>query len=113
MTSVAGKEKKGGRTTPKKVTPSADDGKARTSYRRPKPDPDSATPQIGKRPSPPALLFAIAGMWALAGAYIWLSFTASWKLIPAIFAVGIGGFFLRGALQTVVRHDERLDGDDN
>ncbi len=94
---MAGKPRKGGRVTPKKQAPAA-----------PAADGD-ATPQVGKRPSSPAFLFGVSGLWIAAGALIWYSMSATWKLIPAIFAIGVGLFFLRGALQTVVRHDERLD----
>ena len=94
MLDVAQK-KKGGRYTPKAAPPPADDA--------------SATPQVGRRPSSPAFLFGLAAVWIICGAIAGTVLQTSWKLIPAIVFVGIGMFFLRGALQTVVRHDERLD----
>jgi hypothetical protein len=65
-------------------------------------------PQVGKRPSPPWLLLVIALMWIGAGAFTWYKLDAAWKLVPAAVFVGIGFFYLRGGLQTIVRHDERL-----
>jgi len=73
------------------------------------PDGPDETPQVGRRPSSPGLLFGIAGMWIAVGIFLWVSLSASWKLIPAAVAVGIGLFFLRGAFLTVQRHDERAD----
>jgi hypothetical protein len=55
----------------------------------------------------------IALLWLGAGAFVWIRLDAGWKLVPAAVFVGIGFFYLRGALQTVVRHDERLGGGDN
>jgi hypothetical protein len=39
--------------------------------------------------------------------------TATWKYIPGVVFIGIGLFYLRGALATVARHEERLQGDDD
>lgn len=64
-------------------------------------------PQVGRRPSPPGLLFAIAAMWILCGVAAWIGLTAMWKWVIVLVFMGVGGFFLRGALQTVVRHEER------
>jgi hypothetical protein len=112
---VAGKKRssnrsgtRGGRVTPKGGTGS---GAGSGSSRRPARQPSEPTPQVGKRPSNPILLFAVAGMWILAGVVVWSTFTAGWKLIPAVVAIGIGLLFLRGAVLTVNRHEERAGGD--
>ena len=89
----------GGRYTPKTPSPPAvGDGSA-------------PTPQVGRRPSSPSFLVAAALAWIVCGVIAGTMLQASWKLIPAIVFVGIGLFFLRGAAQTVVRHEERLDDD--
>jgi hypothetical protein len=95
-------KKKGGRYTPPKASSPS------------KPEPEAEpTPQVGRRPSNPAFLFAVAGLWIAAGIVVWLFLTAGWKLVPAIVFIGVGLFFLRGALQTVVRHDERANTADD
>jgi hypothetical protein len=94
--------RKGGRFTPK------GGGTPPSSRSRATPSSNPATaPQVGRRPSPPWLLMVIALMWLAAGAFVWSRLDASWKLVPAAVFVGIGFFYLRGALQTIVRHDER------
>jgi hypothetical protein len=65
------------------------------------------TPQVGRRPSSPFFLFAVAGMWIIVGVVIWMTFSATWKLVPAVVSIGVGLLFLRGAVTTVNRHEER------
>ena len=102
-------KKKGGRYTPKAGSePKAEPAKARGR----KVDPDAPTPQVGKRPSSPAYLFMVAALWIVAGGAILQFSSLSFKLVPGVFAIGVGLFFLRGALQTIVRHEERADGDE-
>jgi hypothetical protein len=60
-------------------------------------------PQVGKRPSPPALLFAISAMWIVVGVILLVSLSASWKFIPGIVCIGLGLMYLRGAVITVAR----------
>ena len=101
---VAGKKKsKGGRVTPK--------GGAGASPARPRRD-LGPTPQVGRRPSRPGFLFLLAAMWIAVGGVAMVVLTASWKYIPGIVFIGIGLFYLRAALATVARHEDRLDGDD-
>ena len=68
---------------------------------------EDPTPQVGRRPSPPALLFAIAGMWIAVGVIAFVVMSAAWKLVPAIVFIGIGLLYLRGAVTTVARRGER------
>ncbi|GAC1314973.1 MAG: hypothetical protein NVSMB12_09260 [Acidimicrobiales bacterium] len=48
--------------------------------------------------------------WVATGVIVLLSLHASWKFVPALFAFGIGAFFIRGGSATVVRHDKRRGG---
>jgi hypothetical protein len=80
--------------------------KPRDSSKR-APRPTNGPGQVGRRPSPPALLFAIAASWIGVGIIALVELSASWKLIPAIVFIGIGLMYLRGALTTVVRRDEQ------
>ena len=63
--------------------------------------------QVGRRPSSPLTLFAVGLAWVATGVIVLLSLHASWKFVPALFAFGIGAFFIRGGSATVVRHDKR------
>jgi hypothetical protein len=101
---MAGKDqRKGGRYTPKGggTTPPSSRPASSTSNE------STTTPQIGRRPSPPWFLALIALLWVVVGIVVWVRLDAAWKLIPTVVFIGIGAFYLRGALQTVVRHDER------
>jgi hypothetical protein len=49
-------------------------------------------------------------MWVGVGAIILLTTSWSWRLVPAIVAIGIGIMFLRGAGATVIRRDRRQGG---
>lgn len=95
---------KGGRVTPK----GGSSGRPGPAARPPTP-----TPQVGRRPSRPALLFVIAAAWIGCGVVALFALTATWKYIPGVVFIGIGLFYLRGALATVARHEERLQGDDD
>jgi hypothetical protein len=85
--------------TPKGGRPSSPPGRQ---------EPTEPTPQIGKRPSRPGLLFLIAAMWIACGVVAILVLKASWKFIPGVVFIGIGLFYLRGTLGTIARHEERL-----
>jgi hypothetical protein len=101
---MADRKRKGGRTTPKGTTP----GRApRPAPRRP----DEPTPRVGRRPSSPALLFVVAGLWIASAVTAAFTLQASWRLIPAICFFGIGLLYLRAALTTVVRRGERREPD--
>jgi hypothetical protein len=62
--------------------------------------------QVGRRPSSPSLLFAIAAMWIVVGVVALVALSVSWKLIPGVVFIGIGLLYLRGALTTMVRRDK-------
>ena len=79
----------------------------RKPARRPRPAADPLTPQVGRRPSPPALLFVVSLSWIATGVVALVALTASWKLIPGIVFIGIGLMYLRGALTTVARRSDR------
>jgi hypothetical protein len=89
----------------KKNQPQKNQPKKNPASRAPRPE--NRTPRVGRRPSRPGLLFAVAAMWIVVGVFVFVTFTASWKLIPAAVSVGIGALYLRGALATVARRSER------
>jgi len=68
---------------------------------------DARTGQVGRRPSPPPLLFAIAAAWVAVGVAALVALNASWKLVPGIVFIGIGLMYLRAALTTVARRGDR------
>src|SRR4051812_30456037 len=98
---MAGRQKKGGRYTPPKSGRAA---------RPPAGEPES-TPQVGRRPSPPGLLFLLAAMWIVSGVIAGISLDVSWKLVPAIVFIGIGLLYLRSAVTTLVRRNEHAARD--
>jgi hypothetical protein len=53
-------------------------------------------PQVGKRPSSPGFLLAVALAWLAAGAIAYLELHASWKLVPTVCFAGVGLLYLRG-----------------
>ncbi|MGH9125470.1 MAG: hypothetical protein ACRDZ8_12205 [Acidimicrobiales bacterium] len=69
-------------------------------------DPDRPS-IVGRRPSSPAFLLVVGVMWLAVGVIIFVALHTGWKLIPAIFSIGVGLFFLRGAGATVLRRDRR------
>lgn len=74
---------------------------------RSRPDRTAPPGQVGRRPSSPLALFAVGLAWVAAGVIVLLSLHASWRFVPALFAFGIGAFFIRGGSATVVRHERR------
>ena len=72
---------------------------------RSKPRIDDRRQQVGRRPSPPLLLFGIAASWVVVGVVALTALSASWKLVPGIVFIGIGAMYLRAALTTVARRD--------
>ena len=48
-------------------------------------------------------LLAVGVSWVVCGVVAFLVMTASWKLVPAIFFVGIGLFWIRGAVTAAAR----------
>lgn len=67
---------------------------------------DDRVAQVGRRPSPPALLFVIAIAWIACGIVALVALSVSWKLVPGIVFIGIGILYLRAALTTVARRGE-------
>ena len=79
----------------------------RASPRTPKPPRrDDRVAQVGRRPSPPALLFAIAASWIAVGIVALVTLSVSWKLVPGVVFIGIGVLYLRAALTTVARRGD-------
>ena len=52
-------------------------------------------------------LVLLALVWIACGVYAIAALSASWKLIPGIFFIGVGILFLRGAAMTVIRRADR------
>ena len=98
------RKRRGKRTTGGRVTPKAGDTGAAA---RPAPEP-KPTGQVGKRPSSPKFLLAVAVAWIACGIAAFFLFSASWRYVVGVVFIGIGLYWLRGALATVARHDERL-----
>jgi hypothetical protein len=63
--------------------------------------------QPGKRPSNPAFLGLLGLVWIACGVYAIVALSASWKLIPGIFFIGVGILFLRGTAMTLIRREGR------
>ena len=82
--------------------------KANTPHRRREPagNETAPVPEVGRRPSNPAFLLLLGIMWVLCGVIAFARLDASWRLIPAVVFVGIGGLFLRGAATTIVRRND-------
>jgi hypothetical protein len=99
---MAGRQKKGGRYTP-----------PANAARAPRPPAGESepTPEVGRRPTPPVMLFILAGMWIVAGVVAGIRLDVSWRLIPAVVFIGIGLLYLRAAITTVVRRDEHAARD--
>jgi hypothetical protein len=60
-------------------------------------------PQVGKRPSPPALLFAIGAIWVAVGIVLVFTLHSGWKLVPVVVSIGIGALYLRGGITALAR----------
>ena len=61
--------------------------------------------QVGRRPSNPSFLALIGLVWIACGIIALVNLSAGWRIIPGIVFIGIGVFFLRGALVTMARRD--------
>jgi hypothetical protein len=97
------RRRKGGRTTPKGGAASSGGGSTAG---------DHPTGQVGRRPSSPVFLFAVALAWIACGIASFFLFSASWRIVVGVVFIGIGLYWLRGAMATIARHEERLDGDE-
>ena len=76
---------------------------ARTPSSKAGPADAKPVPQVGKRPSPPALLFAIGAIWVAAGIVLVFALHSSWKLVPVVVSIGIGVLYLRGGITALAR----------
>jgi len=65
---------------------------------------------VGKRPSNPGFLAAIAVMWFAAAIASVFVLHASWKPIPIIVFAGIGFLYLRGAAGAYSRREPPPEG---
>ena len=102
VTAMANRRRPTGRVTPKGTRPANRGGPQGTA--------PSAVPepvQVGRRPSRPSFLLAVAVAWLVVGVVILTTFSAGWRFIPGVFAIGIGLFFVRAAAATVVRREHR------
>ena len=97
---MAKPRKKGGRTTPKGTA-------AARSASGPAPKEDRPLGQVGRRPTSPPLLLAIAVMWIFVGVIALTRLSASWKIVPGIVFIGIGVLYLRAAGTAYLRQTGR------
>jgi hypothetical protein len=93
------KRKTGGRVTPKAGSPTAGDAAGAG---------DKSMGQVGKRPSSPIFLFAVALVWIACGIAAFFLFSAAWRIVVGVVFIGVGLYWLRGAMATIARHEERL-----
>ena len=93
------RKRKGGRVTPKA-------GDAATSKRGAAAS--GPTGQVGKRPSSPVFLVGVAVAWIACGIAAFFLFSASWRIVVGVVFIGVGLYWLRGAMATIARHEERL-----
>ncbi|MGO9872661.1 MAG: hypothetical protein ACLPVY_02580 [Acidimicrobiia bacterium] len=68
-------------------------------------EPRKDLPQVGKRPSSPLMLAVTGVVWIVCGVIALTELHASWKFIPAIFFIGVGLLWVRGAAATAARHE--------
>jgi hypothetical protein len=93
------RRRKGGRVTPKA------DGSTPAS--RPA-DETKPTGEVGRRPSSPTFLFAVAVAWIACGIAAFFLFSAAWRIVVGVVFIGMGLYWLRGAMATIARHEDRL-----
>ncbi|MBV8236511.1 MAG: hypothetical protein JO075_12485 [Acidimicrobiia bacterium] len=97
------RKKKSGRTAPR-----GGGSPGRATPKRPPAATDRPV-QPGKRPSNPMFLLAVGLVWIACGVYAIAALSASWKLIPGIFFIGVGILFLRGTAMTFIRQQRRRE----
>jgi hypothetical protein len=61
--------------------------------------------RAGRRPSNPSFLLVVGVVWIACGFVALIGMSAGWRLIPAIFFVGMGLLYLRGGLVALARRD--------
>lgn len=64
---------------------------------------EERVPQVGRRPSRPGFLAAVAVLWVAAGVFALARLHASWRIAVGIVFIGVGLFYARAAATTVVR----------
>ncbi|HEU5002127.1 MAG TPA: hypothetical protein VFW71_05035 [Actinomycetota bacterium] len=77
--------------------------KGKPGGRRPPPAAGRGPPVVGKHPSPPGFLLAVALAWFAAAIGALVILHAGWKLIPVVVFAGIGLLYLRGAMNSYLR----------
>jgi hypothetical protein len=55
----------------------------------------------------------IAALWLACGVLVATKLDASWRLVPTIVFIGVGLFYLRAGLQTVVRRERGVEAHDD
>jgi hypothetical protein len=65
------------------------------------------TPQVGRRPSNPGFLLLLALIWIACGVVALVKLHAAWRLVPVIVFIGIGLYFLRGAVTSANRRQQQ------
>jgi hypothetical protein len=56
------------------------------------------------------MLAAVGLAWIACGIVALTTFSATWKFIPAIFFIGVGLLWIRGAAVTYARHERGAGG---
>jgi uncharacterized membrane protein len=97
------RKRKGGRVTPKSGTPAGDQNADERA--------DKPVGQVGRRPSSPLFLVAVAVAWIACGIAAFFLIKPAWRIAVGVVFIGVGLYWLRGALATVARHEERLGGE--
>ncbi|HEY6318787.1 MAG TPA: hypothetical protein VI462_12990 [Acidimicrobiia bacterium] len=59
--------------------------------------------QVGRQPRSPLFLFVVGVAWVICGIVAYVTLKANWKLVPAIFFVGVGVLWIRGAVTAAAR----------
>ncbi len=72
------------------------------------PGKDEPVGQVGKRPSPPIFLLLVGFAWIICGIVALFLFKPSWRIVVGVVFIGIGLFWMRGAMATYARHEERF-----
>jgi len=67
------------------------------SRARPQESEGSPSYRVGQRQSSPILLLGLAVLWMIVALICDLALHMSWRLIPTIFALGVGLLYLRSA----------------
>jgi hypothetical protein len=68
-----------------------------SSHARPQESEGLPSYRVGQRQSSPILLLGIAMCWVIVALICDLALHMSWRLIPTIFALGVGLLYLRSA----------------